>query len=252
MLYTILMSKNYIELNENFLNNPIAHRGLHSDTVSENSTEAFCLALKNGYAIEIDIHLMKDGELAVIHDSNLKRVTGFDVIIEQLTSDELIHYPLLLSGEKIPTFREFLSLVNGQVPILIEIKASESFNPALCDKLLIDLKDYPRKDKVALQSFNPFVVKYLKQHSNEYSVGLLATGKYPFGKFKNFLLRTLKFYNHINADFVSYNINFLPNRYVTKKVKKGHKLLAWTINSPEKLDKARKLADNIIFEKIEL
>lgn len=246
------MNKKYVELNENFLNVPIAHRGLHSDTVSENSMQAFRLAIEKGYAIEIDIHLMKDGELAVIHDSNLNRVTNCDVIIENLTSEDLVKYPLLLNGEKIPTFKEFLALVNGRVPILIEIKATETFKPELCEKLLIDLNTYPYADKVALQSFNPFVVKYLKKYNSEYSVGLLATNKYPFGKFKNYLLRSLFFYNYINADFVSYNIDFLPNRYVSKKVKRGHKLLAWTINSPEKLEKARNIADNIIFEKIEL
>ncbi len=243
----------YIELNGNFIKNPIAHRGLHSDTVSENSMEAFKLAMDKGYAIEIDVHLLKDGELAVVHDENLQRVTGKNVIIENLTSEELEDYPLLLSKEKIPTLKEFLDLINGRVPVLIELKAGSSFNPKLAENLLIELKDYPCKDMIALQSFNPYAVKYLKKYSEEYSVGLLATGKYEgFGKIKSYLLSKLKLYNNSHADFLSYDIDYLPNRATSRKRKKGYKLLAWTVNSPDKLKKARTLSDNIIFEKIDL
>lgn len=242
----------YIELNSNFINIPIAHRGLHSSTVSENSMEAFRRAIEKGYAIEIDVHLLKDGELAVVHDDNLKRVTGFEVDVATLTSKQLKNYPLLLSKEKIPTLREFLELVDGKVPVLIEIKAGEKFEPKLTEQLLIQLDSYPKKDMIALQSFNPYVVKYLKTYSGDYSVGLLATGKYNFGKIKNYILSNLKLYDKVHADFISYSINYLPNRAVTKKRKKGHKLLAWTIDSQEKLAKAREIADNVIFEKITL
>lgn len=247
-----IMKTNYIELNENFITNPIAHRGLHSNTVSENSMQAFSLAIEKGYAIEIDIHLMKDGELVVVHDTNLKRVTGIDFEVKDLTTDTLKNYPLTLNGEKIPTFKEFLSLVDGKVPVLIEIKANSGFDPKTCEKLLLDLKNYGAKDKIALQSFNPYVVKYLKTYSQDYSVGLLATKEYPFKFFTNYILRNLKLYKKIHADFISYNVAYLPFKKVSKIKKRGHKVLAWTINSPERLQNARKYADNVIFEKIDL
>ncbi len=247
-----MCTKNYIELNKNFLDYPIAHRGLHSESVSENSMQAFSLAIEKGYAIEIDIHLMSDGELVVIHDPNLKRVTGVDFAVKNLTADTLKNYPLLLNGEKIPTFKEFLNLVDGKVPVLIEIKANDGFDAKTCEKLLLDLKDYSAKDKIALQSFNPYVVKYLKTYSQDFSVGLLATKQYPFNFFANYILRNLKLYKSIHADFISYNVAYLPFKKVEKIKKRGHKVLAWTINSDEKLQKARKYADNIIFEKIEL
>lgn len=246
------MKTNYIELNQNFITNPIAHRGLHSDTVSENSMQAFSLAIEKGYAIEIDLHLMKDGKLVVLHDANLKRVTGKDALIKDLTEDNLKDYPLLLNGETIPTFRDFLNLVDGKVPVLIEIKANDGLNTVLCDTLLTDLENYPRKDMIALQSFNPYVVKYLKEKTREYSVGLLATGNYSFSAIKNYILKNLLLYKKIKADFISYNVAYMPFKKVEKIKKRGHKALAWTINTPEKLEKARKYADNIIFEKIDL
>ncbi len=245
------MDTKYVELNENFTTIPIAHRGLHGEGVSENSMQAFRLAIEKGYAIEIDLRMTKDGEIVVVHDSNLRRVTGQDVLVEHLTKDELKKYPLS-SGELIPTFKEFLALVNGQVPVLVEIKANEGFDPELCEKVLFELKDYEAKDKIALQSFNPYVVKHFKTLCDEYSVGLLATREYPFSTLKNYVLRTLKLYKSIHADFISYNVCYLPYRKVSKIKRRGHKVLAWTIDTPEKLSKARTYADNIIFEKIEL
>ena len=59
-----------------------AHRGLHGMGVPENSMRAFRRAKEAGYGIELDIHLLKDGDLAVIHDSDLKRTTGQDGIVE--------------------------------------------------------------------------------------------------------------------------------------------------------------------------
>ena len=53
-----------------------AHRGLHREGVPENSMAAFRAALDHGYGIELDIHLLKDGNLAVMHDSLLNRTTG--------------------------------------------------------------------------------------------------------------------------------------------------------------------------------
>ena len=73
-----------------FLNFRYAHRGLHQKpTVPENSLAAFKAAVDNGYAIELDVHLMKDGNIAVIHDASLKRTAGMDVKIEDLTTADL-------------------------------------------------------------------------------------------------------------------------------------------------------------------
>lgn len=246
------MHKNYLPLNKHFINNPIAHRGLHNEEVSENSLQAFSLAKEKGYAIEIDVHLLKDGNVAIVHDSNLQRVTGYDVIIENLTKDELDKYPLF-NKEKIPLLNELLSLINGEVPILIEIKANK-LNKPLCNKLLEILSTYPYKDKIALQSFEPMTVRYLKKKTNDYSVGYLCTNKLSDVKCKliESLLVKMKLLSWMRADFISYDIHFLPNKYVKAKQEKGYQLLVWTINSEDKLQKAREIGDNIIFEKIKL
>ena len=59
-----------------------AHRGYHDKPrVPENSMAAFRRAIENGYGAELDVHLMRDGHLAVIHDASLKRTAGADVLL---------------------------------------------------------------------------------------------------------------------------------------------------------------------------
>ena len=100
-----------------------AHRGLHGNGVPENSMTAFRLALEQGYGIELDVHLMKDGTLAVIHDASLLRTAGVDVKIEDLTLEDLDQYRLEGTDEKIPLFDEVLDLFEGKAPMIIELKA---------------------------------------------------------------------------------------------------------------------------------
>ena len=245
------MTNKRFKLNKNFIENKIAHRGLHSSTVSENSLDAFNLAIKNNYAIELDIHLLKDGELVVIHDSFLKRVTGDNVNVKDLTSLDLKDHPLLIDGQIIPLLKDVLNLIDGKVPLLIELKFPHKFNHNECDALLKLLENYKYKDMVALQSFHPWAVKYLKEHTNEYSIGFLCSynlGKRP--KLQTYILKSLRLFNYIKADFISYDINYLPNKYVLKKKKKGIQVLSWTVNTLEKLSRAKQYADNVIFEQI--
>ena len=105
-------------------NSFIAHRGLHNDKFPENSLSAFENAVKNGFAIENDIHLLADGNVVVFHDDNLKRMCGDDKKINELTLEEVKQYRLKGSDEQIPTLKECLDLVDGKVPLLIEFKCN--------------------------------------------------------------------------------------------------------------------------------
>ena len=88
-----------------------AHRGYHDKPrIPENSMAAFRRAIENGYGAELDVHLMKDGRLAVIHDASLKRTAGADVLVEDLTAEELKQYRLEGTDEQIPLLEEVLEL----------------------------------------------------------------------------------------------------------------------------------------------
>ena len=78
--------------------------------VPENSMAAFRMAVKHGFGSELDVHLTKDGRLAVYHDTNLIRVCGVNEEIENLTWDEVRQLRLLDTDARIPEFSQVLDL----------------------------------------------------------------------------------------------------------------------------------------------
>ena len=148
---------------DKFLKWRYAHRGLHQKpTVPENSLAAFKAAVEKGYAIELDVHLMRDGNIAVIHDSSLKRTAGYDVKIEDLTISDLEKFKLEESNEKIPTLKQVLELVDGKVPLLVEIK-TENNCAAVTKRTIEILKGY--EGEYLIESFDPRCILWLKKHA---------------------------------------------------------------------------------------
>ena len=114
------------DISPELLGTQYAHRGLHDAEHPENSLSAFALAVKNGYGIELDVRLSKDGVLVVFHDDTLDRVAGIPGKVIDFTAKELSEMRLGGSEEGIPTLAEVLDLVNGRVPLLVEIKEGAS------------------------------------------------------------------------------------------------------------------------------
>lgn len=138
-----------------------AHRGLHNKPqIPENSMAAFRAALDHGFGIEFDIHLLKDGNLAIIHDSALKRTTGAEGFVEDLTTQELQNYHLEGTQEVIPTFRELLDLYAGKAPLIIELKPARNNHEALTDAAVAMMAGY--EGPWCMESFDPRVVKVLR------------------------------------------------------------------------------------------
>ncbi|HHT63427.1 MAG TPA: hypothetical protein GXZ75_07095 [Clostridia bacterium] len=101
----------------------IAHRGIHDNkNIFENTIPAFAEAIKKGYIIELDVSMTKDKKLVVFHDKKLKRLFGIDSYLIDTSYEELAELNFPNTNEKIPQFSDVLSFVDGQVPLLIEIK----------------------------------------------------------------------------------------------------------------------------------
>lgn len=228
---------------------PIAHRGLHTDEMPENSLGAFQNAIDNGYPIELDVHLTCDGTVVVFHDDSLARVTNKDGYVKNLTKDTLKDYSLFGTKYTIPTFKEVLDLVAGQVPILIEVKNTGKVGE-LESTLLKILKDYT--GEYAIQSFNPYVLEWFKKNAPQIARGQLA-GYFKGEKLsfiKKFALKRMLLNKKISCpDFISYDARNVPNRFV-KKYKKLP-LLVWCVRSQDEYLKKVKYCDNIIFENFE-
>ena len=151
---------------------PYAHRGLWGEGAPENSLTAFRLAAEAGFAIELDVQLSKDGTVMVFHDYTLTRMCGVDANLSDLTADELAACRLAGSEEKIPTFAEVLAVVDGRVPLLVELKG-ESGNTALCPAVCAVLAGY--KGEWCVESFNPLLLRWFKKHEKHVLRGLLST-----------------------------------------------------------------------------
>lgn len=239
-------------MNLNFLNDiKIAHRGLHdgNDSIPENTCLSVSEALSKGYPIEIDVHLTKDNQIIVMHDDNLLRMVGIDKKIRDLNYDEISEYTIKDSQEKIPLLTEILDIVHGKEMVLIEIKTYDNVGP-LEEELVKILDNY--KGKFAVQSFNPFAVKWFKKNRPNYIRGLLSCG-FDYNKFnfiKRVVLRKLWLLNWADPHFVSYEITDLTKKKAEKVKKKNIKLLAWTVDSEKKHQKALELCDGEIFEKL--
>lgn len=229
-------------------NSLIAHRGLHNDMIPENSITAFKEAIKYNYIIELDVHILKDNNVVVFHDDNLRRLTGINKKIKDTTYDEIKNLKLLNTNEHIPLFFDVLKLVDGKVPLLIELKYDTKVG-LLEDKLLSILKDY--NGNYAFQSFNPRSLIYLKKKCPGILRGILVSDfkKTNINLFKRIILKRMIFNYLIKPDFLSVNYNYLKNRKI-QKYKNNKLILTWTIRNKNDLDKYKSLCDNYIVENI--
>lgn len=235
--------------NSEFLkSSPIAHRGLHSEEkgIIENSLGAFKEAIDNKLIIELDVHLLKDDTIVVYHDDNINRLTNIDKPIKNFTYEELKKINLNGSNESIPRLIDVLDLVNGKVPLLIEIKNDNPVG-ALEPKLANILDSY--KGDYAIQSFNPLSINWFKKNRPNVIRGQLSSN------FKNDKMSILKklilskmLLNCITKpDFISYDVNSIDLKSV-KKIRSKKMILGWTIRSKEEYERLIKHYDNLICE----
>ncbi len=233
-----------------------AHRGLHGKAVPEeiapeNSMKAFENAIKYGFGIELDVQKTSDDYLIVFHDESLLRMCNIDKKVRECSLKELESYNLKDSSEKIPLFSEVLKQVEGQVPLLIEIKPEGDWKKTT--RLTYEmLKRY--KGEYFIQSFHPLCIKKYKKYSPKTYVGQLAGDKCKVKNPAKVLLYFLRKYLVFNVfskpDFISYYYKDKKNLGLrVSRRKKGRLIAAWTIRSQKELDKNRKYFDIFIFEK---
>ena len=152
-----------------------AHRGLHDNgsDAPENSMAAFRKAVDAGYGIELDVQLTADSVPVIFHDPDLLRVCGVNRQVKDCTFKELQKYTLFGSSERIPALKEFLGMVDGRVPLIVEYK-SEDTDMTLCRIIDPMLKAY--KGVYCIESFNPLVLFWYRIHRPGVMRGQLSDG----------------------------------------------------------------------------
>ena len=228
-----------------------AHRGLHDATRPENSMAAFRAALEGGYGIELDIHLLRDGNLAVIHDSSLKRTVGAEVKIEDLTAEDLEKYHLGGTDETIPAFSQVLQLFDGKAPLIVELKVADNNYAALAETACKLLEGY--HGPYCIESFDPRCVYWLRKHRPEVVRGQLVENFLTVSSSVPWLLRFCMTHQLLNflirPDFVAYKFADRKNlgNFLARKLW-GVQGVSWTIRRKEDLETAEKEGYLPIFE----
>ncbi len=230
-----------------------AHRGLHDKSrgIPENSMAAFQEAVKEKRGIELDIHLTKDQKLVVFHDDTLQRMCGVSGTVEEKTWEELKDLRLLDTAETIPMLGDVLHLVQGKVPILIEVKLL-TWDMEICRCLAREMKKY--KGVVLVQSFNSLVLRWMKKNQNQILRGQLSSDLVKSEKTPHYMFRFCVKYLLSNCicrpDFISYKME--DSRNVSLWIQKHvfHiPIAAWTLHGEKMMQQAKSRFDMYIFEK---
>ena len=210
-----------------------AHRGLYDKAagIPENSMEAFSRAVAHGFGAELDVHLLRDGTLAVFHDSDIKRMTGREGYLEDLSADELKEYPLDGTEAVIPQFCDVLSLFEGTgLPLIVEIKTFRDNFAELTARTMAELDKF--HVDYCVESFDPRSVAWLRKNRPEVIRGQLR--------------------GNISAqpDFVAYKYED-KKQWAPRLCRRlyGAQGVYWTIRTREDLEQAEREGAIAIFER---
>jgi Glycerophosphoryl diester phosphodiesterase len=222
----------------------IAHRGLHSSKINENTADAFRAAVDAGFGMEFDVRISSDGIPIISHDSNLKRVFGVECRAEDLTAAEL-------QKIGVPTLAQTLEIVGGKTPLVVELKMDDT-SSKVCELTAPLLKAY--KGEYCVESFHPTALVRWRKLMDGDTRGQLSA---PFksdkntkiaDRFRHFVLRNLLSNFATRPDFIAYDHNGAKELSLRFCRYMGATAVAWTIRSQAELDASRKYFDTFIFE----
>jgi len=230
-----------------------AHRGLHDVRQGrpENSLAAFRAAAERGLGAELDVHLMADGALAVVHDSSLERVCGRPAVIEDLTAAELDAYPLQGTEERIPLLGDVLALFEGGAPLIIELKEARGNAAALTDAVMEQLRLW--RGTYCMESFHPAVLLRLKRRYPDVLRGQLSQNFLRRSENLPWLARAamtcLLTTVFTRPDFIAYNYKdrARPSLRLMKRLYGVHEV-AWTIRDKRTMEELEREGVTPIFE----
>ena len=220
-----------------------AHRGF-SAAAPENTLPAFQLAIDQGCErAELDVQMTKDGVVMVTHDTNMRRCTGRNQNIYDLTYDEVRKldagrwFGKKYAGTKVPTLEEVLDLCKGKIELNIEIKPNAATPELETETLrIIREKGFENDCVITSQSYETLCkVKELAPGISTGYILALGVGSY---------------YDLPAADFFSVESTFITSGMVQQVHLRGKTVSAWTVNREEDASDLLNLGvDDIITDK---
>jgi len=241
-----------------FLDAPIAHRGLHDRAAGriENSRAAFAAAIEHGFGIELDVQMSRDGVPMVFHDATLDRLTATSGPVRERSSDELRGIPLTGGDDTIERLDTIFEFIGDRAPVLVEIKdqgGHAGANVAALEQVtgqVVRNSVAAHGCRVAVMSFNPAYITGLSWLDPAIPRGLtgMVFDDPGLGEAENAALSDYAAFESAGARFISHDRNSLDAPAVARLKARGVPVLAWTIRSAAEETAARRIADNVTFE----
>lgn len=212
------------------MNKIIAHRGIYNSKIKENTYLAIFNAFnnKNIYGVEFDIRLTKDNKIVIIHDKTINRTSNGIGIVENMTLKELQKYNFGSKNfyQTIPTLEKILE-INTNKLFLIEIKVSN--NSKLFSKILLDILDKYKTQKIYLMSFNKEILNIIKNNNVNFNIGLI------------YLTNNIKSYRY--NFYVLYD-NLINNTIINSLINRNKEVFVWTINNYKEFNNIKNKINN--------
>lgn len=215
-----------------------AHRG-DSIYYPENSLGAIKDAINEGANyVEIDLQETLDGQVVVFHDKNLKRLTGVNKNLSEMTYRE-IEALNLGKNQKIPTFEEVLKTCKGKIKVLAELKPYyKSTRESLANKAINLIKNFEMESSCNIQSLDYESLKIVRKIEPSIKIGYIfyiAAGEVE----------------KLDVDFYSVEQSIINKTLVRKIHSSGKKIWSWTVNDVDDMDEMMFLnVDGIITDNL--
>lgn len=172
---------------------------------------------------EIDIQETKDKQLILLHDDSLKRITGLDKKVWEMTYEEIedldagSSFGKEYQGEKIPTLEEVLNFCLGRLDLNIEIKYNGK-NKGIVQRVIQVIRENHFEEHCVVTSMNYRFLEEIKETAPEIRTGYIMTMSY--GSISQVTA----------ADFFSVRYDYVTEGFVREAHALGKEVHAWTVN----------------------
>jgi glycerophosphoryl diester phosphodiesterase len=216
-----------------------AHRG-DARAAPENTLAAMRKAIESGadYA-EMDVHLTRDGVVALLHDRDLKRVAGVSRRLDELTWDEVRRLDVgswfdpAFAGERVPTLAEVIRLCRGKIRLNIELKVFGS-DRRLARKVSDLVREHNIEDECLVTSLDYDALREAKRHNPRLRTGLTVA-------------HALGDVSRLEVDALSIRADFLSDEVLRAAHRLGREVHVWTVNDSRRMTRLMERGvDNII------
>ena len=234
---------------------PVAHRGLHDGKcIIENTPSAFVAAIAGCYGIECDLQITADGEALVHHDDALGRLTDGNARLDAMTAAELKRISFRSSSDRMITLGELCDLVSGRSTLVIELKSRFNGDHRLAARTADVLSGY--RGPAAVMSFDPWQIAALREIAPTLRRGIVAESghgradpQHPASAGARGGIIYCERLLRMRPQFIAYAVNDLPSlmTFVASRLLQLP-ILAWTVRGTIEREKARRHADQMIFE----